>query len=126
MVDLVLRPSGLGDERRGWALQLRYHESVGPTEYVTITRVSVDAAREIIRAGAARWMFGAPEDTPPPEQCLAPETARLARIADLKAERAQLVADNEKAAAWGAAVGARGERIAAIENALQELEPSNG
>lgn len=43
MADLILRPSTLVDGKP-WALQLRYHESVGPTEYHTITRVSDEMA----------------------------------------------------------------------------------
>lgn len=63
MADLVLRPSSLVDGKP-WALQLRYHESVGPTEYHTITRVSEDVARAIVEAGAAFFLFGDPPEMP--------------------------------------------------------------
>jgi hypothetical protein len=43
----------------------------------------------------------------------------------LKAERAKLVADNEAAASWGAAVGARLERIKEIDRALLSLTASS-
>lgn len=56
MVDLVLRPSELV-EGRAWALQLRWHESLGETEYHTLARVSDDVAREIKRAGAPDYLF---------------------------------------------------------------------
>ena len=61
MVDLVLRPSSLVKDRP-WALQLRWHESLGETEYRTLVNVTEATAREIIRAGGARWMFGEPPD----------------------------------------------------------------
>ena len=64
MVDLILRPSGLLPGKP-WALQLRYHECCGPTEYHTITRVSDEVAREIIRAGTPFWLFGDPDEQPP-------------------------------------------------------------
>lgn len=60
MVDLVLRPSGLVP-KKPWALQLRYHESLGPTEYVTLLCCDESTAREIIRAGAPYWLFGDPD-----------------------------------------------------------------
>jgi hypothetical protein len=43
----------------------------------------------------------------------------------LKAERAKLVADNEAATSWGAAVGARHERIKEIDRALLSLTASS-
>ena len=55
--DLILRPSSLVKDRP-WALQLRYHGSVG-TEYSTIARVSDDVAQDIIKAGACEWLFDA-------------------------------------------------------------------
>ena len=62
MVDLVLRPSGLPEkENKPWALQLRYHECLGPTEYETLCTVNDHNAKEIIRAGKARWLFGEPD-----------------------------------------------------------------
>ena len=57
MPDLILRPSGLSPDKP-WALQLRYHESLGETEYYTVARVSDPVAHEIARAGAAYWLFG--------------------------------------------------------------------
>lgn len=65
MVDLVLRPSALVPGKP-WAMQLRWHESVGETEYATLARVGEHTAREIIRAGAPFWLFGDPGDAPPP------------------------------------------------------------
>lgn len=64
MPDLVLRPSGQPDPKRAWSLQLRSHESLGETEYYTVARVSEGVAREIIKAGAAFWLFGEPKETP--------------------------------------------------------------
>lgn len=59
MPDLILRPSGLGD---AYALQLRYHDCIGPVEYHTLARVSEVMAREIIAAGQAYWLFGDPAE----------------------------------------------------------------
>jgi hypothetical protein len=62
MVDLILRPSGLEEKHnKPWSLQLRWHESLGETEYRTLAKVDDDTAREIIRAGACGWLFGAPD-----------------------------------------------------------------
>lgn len=68
MSDLILRPSEIVPGKP-WALQIRYHESVGETEYVTIACVTEETAREIIRAGASFWLFGDPDDKPaaPPQ-----------------------------------------------------------
>lgn len=67
MVSLTLRPSGIYDDvKREYSLQLRYHE-LGGTEYSTVAYVSQDTAREIIRAGAAYWLLGAP-DSPEPQK----------------------------------------------------------
>lgn len=60
MADLILRPSGLIDGNP-WALQLRYHDGLGETEYRTIARVSDDVAREIEKAGAPFFLFGHPD-----------------------------------------------------------------
>lgn len=60
MPNLILRPSGLTENHRKWALQLRYHESLGETEYYNIAFVSEDMAREIVDAGKPDWLFGAP------------------------------------------------------------------
>jgi hypothetical protein len=55
MVDLILRPSSLSaNPRVRWALQLRYHESCGETEYVTLCRVGDSSAQESLRAGEYR------------------------------------------------------------------------
>lgn len=62
MVDLILRPSTLVKDKP-WALQLRYHESLGETEYATITRVSDETAKEIVRAGKPEFLFN---DEPEP------------------------------------------------------------
>ncbi len=65
MPDLVLRPAGgppPHDHSKAWALQLRWHESLGEVEYRTIARVSEPVAREIIAAGAAFWLFGDPAE----------------------------------------------------------------
>lgn len=59
MVDLILRPSTLSPGRP-WALQLRYHESCGPTEYHTLCRLSDNEAREVMPAGAPFWLFSDP------------------------------------------------------------------
>jgi hypothetical protein len=61
MTDLILRPSGMTDPTRTWALQLRYHDSVGETAYRTLCRVSDEVAQEIERAGAPFYLFGAPK-----------------------------------------------------------------
>jgi hypothetical protein len=59
MPDLILRPSA--DKARPWALQLRYHDSLGPTEYHTLACVTEGEAREVIKAGAAFWLLGDPD-----------------------------------------------------------------
>lgn len=59
MPDLILRPSGIPE--KPWSLQLRYHESLGETEYLTLARVSEETAREIIEAGEPYWLFGEPK-----------------------------------------------------------------
>lgn len=63
MPDLILRPSSLIKDKP-WALQLRYHEALGETEYVTLASVTEACAREISSAGAAFWLFGEPKETP--------------------------------------------------------------
>lgn len=62
MPDLVIRPAGGGRVEKPWALQLRYHESLGPTNYQTIVHLSRAVADEVIKAGAAFWLFGDPDD----------------------------------------------------------------
>lgn len=61
MPDLVIRPSGK-EAPKDWSLQLRFHESLGPTEYQTIARVSRDTAVAILNAGGAISMFSDPRD----------------------------------------------------------------
>lgn len=61
MVDLVLRPSTLV-EGKPFALQLRWHDSLGETEYYTIARVSEGLAEDIIRSGAPHWLFNEPSE----------------------------------------------------------------
>ena len=64
MPDLVLRPSTVL-AHKPWALQLRYHGGGAETEYVTIARLSLQRANDIVTAGAATWLCGEPaEDTP--------------------------------------------------------------
>lgn len=58
---------------------------------------------------------------PPGEAFARIERAKAGRIAALQAERAELQAANEAATGWGAAVGARGERIRAINAALAQM-----
>lgn len=60
MVDLILRNAPLGG-KKPYELQLRYQESLGPTEYRHVCYVTLDVAREIIRADKAFWLFGDPE-----------------------------------------------------------------
>lgn len=62
MADLILRPS-VFDTRKPWALQLRYHDSVGPTTYQTLAYVEESTAREIVGAGEAFWLFGDPANS---------------------------------------------------------------
>lgn len=56
MPDLIVRPSDL-DPKRPWMLQLRYHECVGPTEYVDLKLMRDDMARDVLNAGAAFPLF---------------------------------------------------------------------
>jgi len=62
MVDLVLRPTGHPERlKKPWALQLRYHESLGGTDYETLCEVDDHTAKEIMRADKVRWLFGEPD-----------------------------------------------------------------
>jgi hypothetical protein len=70
MVDLVIRPSGRNDPKQAWAVQLRWHESLGETEYQTLCRVPDEVAREIVRAGAPSWLFGDPDNGGAVPDCL--------------------------------------------------------
>ncbi|GAB6842401.1 hypothetical protein HNR00_003609 [Methylorubrum rhodinum] len=58
MANLILAPSGLPEERlKPWALQLRYHDCCGPTEYAHVCFVSEATAREIVKAGAPYFLY---------------------------------------------------------------------
>lgn len=128
MADLILRPSGLSDPRRAFSLQLRHHGPV-ETDYHTIARVSRVEADAIIAAGGAYWLFGEPKDRQERDAQAAPEMPEIAAInrqTALRLERAELVDANRKAVAWGAGVGARDQRIAAITAELAAMEPRHG
>jgi hypothetical protein len=60
MPNLILRASGLDDPQNEFALQLRYHDSVGETDYLTLKHVSREIADDIVAAGACTWLFGRP------------------------------------------------------------------
>lgn len=61
MTDLILRPSGRPEPQHAWSLQLRYHDNLGGTEYVTLVNISEARAREVIESGAPFWLFGEPK-----------------------------------------------------------------
>ena len=61
MGDLILRPSTLREDRP-WALQLRFHECVGETEYYTLMHLTDETAFHIVDAGAPYFMFGDPRE----------------------------------------------------------------
>ena len=66
VVDLILRPRIVhiqDNPVQRYALQLRYHESLGETEYYDIASVPLNVAQEIVRAGPAIWLFGEPKET---------------------------------------------------------------
>lgn len=63
MANLVIRPSGQPAPRE-WSLQLRWHDSVGPTRYQTLCRMDRETAEDVIEAGRAEWPFGPPKDEP--------------------------------------------------------------
>lgn len=127
MVDLVLRPSGISEPKRAWSLQLRNHDCSGEVEYVTLCRVSAETAHTIIDAGAPYWLFNpAALGEGLPAEAEFAELAKLNRLSALMAERADLNAANEKAAAWGAAVSTRGERITAIDAEIAALKQEAG
>jgi hypothetical protein len=88
-----------------------------------------DIARDVIRAIRYKsWMLCG-GDTPPPQVDLIDDGTRLAALLAkeeqqrLRAELAQLEAAQADAPEWGAAVGARGERINAIRRQLAGDEP---
>lgn len=56
--DLVLMPSNI-DPAKPWALRLRYHGPVD-TDYVTLVRLTEEAAKEVVKAGAAFWLTREP------------------------------------------------------------------
>lgn len=60
-MDLIIRPSGLV-KGKPWALQLRSHESVGPTEYHTICHLTEQDARAVVACGEPFFLFGHPDD----------------------------------------------------------------
>lgn len=132
MVDLVIRPSGLADPERAWALQLRLHDSSGETEYLTLARLSRRRAEYVLQAGKAFWLFGAPTESPaPPDQAEFRELARFSRLAALGTERATLEIENARASEWGAGIAARNERINGIDGEIavllaQQAEQSHG
>ena len=59
MPNLILRPSGRPIPQE-WVLQLRYHDILGPTEYVDIRHMSAEMAREILKAGEPFLLFKEP------------------------------------------------------------------
>lgn len=59
MVDLILRNAPQGG-KKPVEVQLRYHESLGPTEYVHVCYTTLHIAREMVRAKGAFWLFGDP------------------------------------------------------------------
>ena len=61
MVDLVLCPSGR--DEKSYSLQLRWHESLGETEYQHLAFVDEETAREIISAGKPIWLLDEPKNT---------------------------------------------------------------
>lgn len=61
MPNLVLWPISQPTDDKDYVLRLRYHDCVGETEYVDITRVSTEMAKEIEHAGAAYFMFDHPD-----------------------------------------------------------------
>ena len=65
MPDLILRPRIIhtdGAPVTKYALQLRFYESLGETEYYDIAVISLDVARDIVRSGAPSWLFGEPKE----------------------------------------------------------------
>lgn len=60
MPDLILRPCH--SSKRPWILQLRYHDSIGPTYYHDIARVTSKEANEIVKAGAAYFLYKTPKE----------------------------------------------------------------
>ena len=66
---LFLRPAG-GEFPGKWSLVLR---SVGGGERTVVARMVLEAARDIVAAGAAYWMFGEPPALPAPPEPLSPE-----------------------------------------------------
>lgn len=128
-VSLVIRKSGLSDQRSAWSVQLRYHDLSG-VDYHTIARVSEDVAREIIRAGGASWLYGDPDDgKQSPKDAEYPEIAALLRRRALLAERAELRSTQKQMSALADTASLRVERLREIEGELTtftRVEPANG
>ena len=59
MPDLIIRPSERNKDKP-YALELRFHDCCGPTEYQSLCHVNEETARNIIEAGKAEWLFGDP------------------------------------------------------------------
>lgn len=60
MTDLVIRPSGRPAPKE-WSLQLRRHDSLGPTQYETLCHLSREQADEVVGAERVSWLLGEPE-----------------------------------------------------------------
>jgi hypothetical protein len=58
---LCIMPSGLpGVRNKPWAMVLRAHDLSG-TDYQTLVCLDDETAREVIEAGRATWLYGAPD-----------------------------------------------------------------
>lgn len=61
---LVVKPSGLPEEKnRPWALVLRSHD-LGGTEYQTLALMSDELAQEVVEIGGRfpiAWLYGEPD-----------------------------------------------------------------
>jgi hypothetical protein len=63
MPDLILRPSERSKEKP-WALQIRYNQCYGETDYKTLCFVDESTAHEIAEdVGDHIWLFGNPKNT---------------------------------------------------------------
>lgn len=61
MADLILRKWWAAPPERPYALQLRHHD-LGGTDYRDLCYVHESTAYEIVEAGQAFWLFGAPHN----------------------------------------------------------------
>lgn len=63
MLSLVIRPSGIADPAKAFALQIRDYacQGINP-DYQTLCHVSRETADAIIEAGAPDWLFGTPKE----------------------------------------------------------------